>query len=433
MSMMKRDWLMIRGPDEIRERPSHFRWTVCALLFAATTINYIDRQVFGILAPHLQKVIGWSEIEYGYIVTAFQAAYALGLALFGWFIDKFGTKVGYAASLIMWSVAAILHAAARSAFGFSLARFALGLGESGNFPSAIKAVAEWFPRKERAFATGLFNAGCNVGAVIAPAVVPWLTIKFGWPFAFIATGAVGFLWLIFWFALYEVPEKKRGLSRAELAHILSDPQDPASDKIPWIRLLKYKQTWAIVLGKFLTDPIWWFYLYWLPKFLNAKFHLSLAALGPPLIIIYLMTDVGSIGGGWMSSSFIKKGWTVNRSRKLVMLVCALCVVPIVTASNASKLWMAVLLIGLAAAAHQAWSANIFTFASDMFPKKAVGSVTGLGGMAGAVGGMLFSAAAGHILEPTGSYYTLFIIAGSAYLLALGIIQILAPRMKPVSL
>jgi ACS family hexuronate transporter-like MFS transporter len=307
------------------------------------------------------------------------------------------------------------------------------LGESGNFPSAIKAVAEWFPRKERALATGLFNAGCNVGAVIAPAVVPWITIKFGWPFTFIATGAIGFLWLIFWFALYEVPEKKRGLSRAELAHILSDPQDPASDKIPWIRLLKYKQTWAIVLGKFLTDPIWWFYLYWLPKFLNAKFHLSLAALGPPLIIIYLIADVGSIGGGWMSSSFIKKGWTVNRSRKLVMLVCALGVVPIVTASNASKLWMAVLLIGFAAAAHQAWSANIFTFASDMFPKKAVGSVTGLGGMAGAVGGMLFSAAAGHILEWTGSYYSLFIVAGSAYLLALSIIQILAPRMKPVSL
>jgi ACS family hexuronate transporter-like MFS transporter len=431
--MMKRDWFMIRGPDEIRERPSHFRWTVCALLFAATTVNYIDRQVFGILAPHLQNVIGWSEIEYGYIVTAFQAAYALGLALFGRFIDKFGTKVGYAASLIIWSVAAMLHAAARSALSFGLARFALGLGESGNFPSAIKAVAEWFPRKERALATGLFNAGCNVGAVIAPAVVPWLTIKFGWPFAFIATGAIGFLWLIFWFALYEVPEKKRGLSRAELAHILSDPQDPALDKIPWIRLLKYKQTWAIVLGKFLTDPIWWFYLYWLPKFLNAKFHLSLAALGPPLIIIYLITDVGSIGGGWMSSSFIKKGWTVNRSRKLVMLVCAFCVVPIATASNASKLWMAVLLIGLAAAAHQAWSANIFTFASDMFPKKAVGSVTGLGGMAGAVGGMLFSAAAGHILEWTGSYDTLFIVAGSAYLLALGIIQILAPRMKPVSL
>jgi ACS family hexuronate transporter-like MFS transporter len=433
MSMMKRDWLMIRGPDEIRERLSHFRWTVCALLFAATTINYIDRQIFGILAPHLQNVIGWSESQYGHIVAAFQAAYALGLVLFGRFIDKFGTKVGYAASLIIWSVAAMLHAAARSALSFGLARFALGLGESGNFPSAIKAVAEWFPRKERALATGLFNAGCSVGTVIAPAVVPWLTIKFGWPFAFIATGAIGFLWLIFWFALYEVPEKKRGLSRAELALILSDPQDPASDKIPWIRLLKYKQTWAIVLGKFLTDPIWWFYLYWLPKFLNAKFRLSLTALGPPLIIIYLMTDVGSVGGGWMSSSFIKKGWTVNRSRKLVMLVCALGVIPIVTASNASKLWMAVLLIGFAAAAHQAWSANIFTFASDMFPKKAVGSVTGLGGMAGAVGGMLFSAAAGHILEWTGSYYTLFMVAGSAYLLALGIIQILAPRMKPVSL
>jgi ACS family hexuronate transporter-like MFS transporter len=419
------------GAGETLEKRSHFRWTVCALLFAATTVNYIDRQVLGILAPHLQKIIGWTEVEYGYIVTAFQMAYALGLAVFGRFIDKFGTKIGYAASLIIWSIAAMAHALARSAFGFGLARFALGLGESGNFPSAIKAVAEWFPRKERALATGIFNAGCNVGAVIAPAVVPWITIQFGWPAAFIATGAVGFLWLFFWFALYEIPEKKKGLSRAELAHILSDPPEPAPEKIRWLDLLRHKQTWAIVLGKFLTDPIWWFYLYWLAKFLNAKFGLSLTGLAPPLIVIYLMTDVGSVGGGWLSSALIKKGWSVNRSRKLVMLVCALCITPVIMAPSASKLWTAVLLIGLAASSHQAWSANIFTFASDMFPKKAVGAVTGIGGMAGAVGGMLFSAAAGHILKMTGSYFAHFIIAGSAYLLALGIIQLLAPRMKPV--
>jgi MFS transporter, ACS family, hexuronate transporter len=279
-------------------------------------------------------------------------------------------------------------------------------------------------------ATGLFNAGCNLGVVISLAVVPWLTNRFGWPSAFIATGTIGFLWLIFWLALYEIPERKKSLSRAERALIHSDPPEPDSEKIPWLRLLKHRQTWAIVLGKFLTDPIWWFYLYWLPKFLNAKFGLTLTELGLPLIIIYVISDAGSVGGGWMSSALIKIGWTVNRSRKLVMFICALCVVPIVTASNASKLGTAVLIIGLAAAAHQAWSANIMTFASDMFPKKAVGSVTGLGGMAGAAGGLLFSKSAGYVLHWTGSYYALFIVAASAYLLALGIIQLLAPRMKP---
>jgi ACS family hexuronate transporter-like MFS transporter len=411
--------------------PGHFRWTVCGLLFAATTINYIDRQVLGILAPHLQKVIGWSEVQYGYIVTAFQVAYAIGLAAFGRFIDRYGTRLGYAVALGVWSVAAMAHAAVRSAVGFGAARFALGLGESGNFPSAIKAVAEWFPRKERALATGIFNAGSNVGAVVAPVVVPWLTIRFGWPAAFLATGAVGFLWLVFWLALYEVPERKRTLRPLELAHILSDPPEPSPSRIPWLRLLRYPQTWAIVIGKFLTDPIWWFYLYWLPKFLYAQFGLSLAGLSLPLIIVYLTADVGSVGGGWASSALIKRNWAVNRSRKLVMLVCALCVVPIMTASKASTVWTVVLLFGLAAAAHQAWSANIFTFASDMFPKQAVGSVTGLGGTAGAVGGILFSASAGHILQLTGSYLTLFIIAGSAYLVALGLIQLLAPRLEPV--
>jgi MFS transporter, ACS family, hexuronate transporter len=421
---------MTRPPSDLQEKTGHFRWTVCALLFAATTINYIDRQVLGVLAPHLQKTLGWTEIQYSDIVTAFQTAYMLGLAVFGFLIDRYGTKISYAASLTIWSLAAVAHSAVRSVFGFGAARFALGLGESGNFPSAIKAVAEWFPRKERALATGLFNAGCNLGVVISLAVVPWLTNRFGWPSAFIATGTIGFLWLIFWLALYEIPERKKSLSRAERALIHSDPPEPDSEKIPWLRLLKHRQTWAIVLGKFLTDPIWWFYLYWLPKFLNAKFGLTLTELGLPLIIIYVISDAGSVGGGWMSSALIKIGWTVNRSRKLVMFICALCVVPIVTASNASKLGTAVLIIGLAAAAHQAWSANIMTFASDMFPKKAVGSVTGLGGMAGAAGGLLFSKSAGYVLHWTGSYYALFIVAASAYLLALGIIQLLAPRMKP---
>ena len=413
-------------------RPGNFRWTICALLFFATTINYIDRQILGILAPELQKIIGWSEVEYGNIVTAFQTAYALGLLLFGRFIDRYGTRIGYSIAILVWSVAAMAHAAARTAFGFGIARFTLGLGEAGNFPSAIKAVAEWFPKKERALATGIFNAGCNVGAVIAPAVVPWITVTFGWPAAFLATGAIGFIWVLFWILLYDVPEKKKRLSQKELAHILSDPAEPAPEKIGWLRLLKYKQTWAIVIGKFLTDPIWWFYLYWLGKFLNARFGLTLIKLGLPLIAVYALADVGSVGGGWLSSALIKKGGTVSRSRKTVMLACALCVVPVMAANQVSGLWSAVLLIGLAAGAHQAWSANIFTFASDMFPKKAVGSVTGLGGMAGAIGGMLFSTLAGHILEWTKSYFILFIISGSAYLLALGIIQVLAPRLEPVN-
>jgi MFS transporter, ACS family, hexuronate transporter len=423
----------MNAPAAEDDRPGHFRWAVCGLLFAASTINYIDRQVLGILAPHLQKEIGWTEVQYGYIVSAFQVAYAIGLAAFGRFIDRFGTRIGYALAICLWSVAAMAHAAARSALSFGIARFALGLGESGNFPSAIKAVAEWFPRRERALATGIFNAGTNIGAVIAPAVVPWITVRFGWPAAFMLTGAIGFVWLVFWLALYEIPERKKNIRPRELAHVLSDPPQAAGAKIPWLRLLRFPQTWAIVAGKFLTDPIWWFYLYWLAKFLNAEFGLTLSKLGPPLITVYLITDIGSVGGGWASSALIKRGWTVNRSRKLVMLVCALCVAPVVLASGMDSLWGAVLIISLAAAAHQAWSANIFTFASDMFPKQAVGSVTGLGGTAGAVGGIIFAAATGHILEQTGSYLIPFIIAGSAYLVALALIQLLSPRLEPVKL
>jgi len=410
-----------------------FRWTVCALLFFATTINYIDRQILGLLAPDLEKVIGWTEIEYGYIVTAFQAAYALGLVIFGRLIDRFGTKIGYAVSITIWSIAAMGHALVSTAFGFGAARFLLGLGEAGNFPAAIKAVAEWFPKKERALATGIFNSGANIGAVVAPIVVPWLTVNYGWYGAFVATGAIGFFWLLFWFLLYARPEEKKGLSPEELTYIQSDPADGSSAKIPWLSLLKFRQTWAFILGKFLTDPIWWFYLYWLPKFLNKNYGLTLTKLGLPLIVIYTMTSIGSIGGGWLSSAFIKRGWPVHRSRRMVMLICALCVVPIIFASQVTELWEAVLLIGLAAAAHQGWSANLFTTASDMFPKRAVGSVTGLGGMAGSVGGMLFAASAGYILDFTGSYLTLFIISGSAYLLALGIIQLLVPRMAPAEL
>ncbi|HEY9167569.1 MAG TPA: MFS transporter [Candidatus Kryptonia bacterium] len=411
---------------------SSYRWTVCALLFFATTINYIDRQVLGILAPVLQKDIGWNEIEYGYIVAAFTGAYAVGLLFVGRFIDRVGTKIGYSISIFIWSIAAMAHALARNALGFGAARAALGLGESGNFPAAIKATAEWFPKKERAFATGLFNSGANIGAVVAPLVVPWITLTWGWREAFIFTGLLGFIWFALWVWLYETPERHKRVSQAELAYIRSDPEELVSVKVPWLKLLKYKETWAFVAGKFLTDPIWWFYLYWLPKFLNERYNLDLAQLGLPLIVIYTMTSIGSIGGGWLSGAFLKRGWTLNRSRKSVMLVSAILIVPIVFASTVPE-WWAVLLIGLAAASHQSWSANLFTTVSDMFPKEAVGSVVGLGGTAGAVGGMLVATAAGLILQLTGNYLSLFILAGTVYLLALLIFNWLVPRLKQIQL
>ena len=418
--------------NRVKKSPGNYRWTIVSLLFFATTINYIDRQVIGILAPTLQKDIGFNDIDYGYIVTAFQAAYAIGLLLFGRFIDRIGTKIGYLVSIVIWSVAAMGHALAATAFEFGLARFTLGLGESGNFPAAIKSTAEWFPKKERAFATGLFNSGANIGAVVAPIVVPWLTLTWGWQEAFIFTGLLGVIWIILWIIFYEVPEKHKKVSKEELAYINSDPEEDETVKVPWLRLLKYKQTWAFIIGKFLTDPIWWFYLYWLPKFLNERYGLDLAHLGPPLIAIYMMTSVGSIGGGWASGYFIKKGWTINKGRKMVMLICALLIVPIIFASVVPE-WWAVVLIGIAAASHQGWSANIFTTASDMFPKKAVASVVGLGGMAGSIGGMLIAVAAGFIIQLTGSYLILFIICGFAYLIALLIMHLIVPKLEPADI
>jgi ACS family hexuronate transporter-like MFS transporter len=409
-----------------------YRWTIVALVFMATTINYVDRQVIGILAPILEKDIGWSELEYGWIVTAFTGAYAIGLLLIGRLMDTMGTRKGYAGALTGWSLAAIGHAFASSALGFGVARFALGFFEAGNFPAAIKTVAEWFPKKERALATGIFNAGSNVGAVIAPLAVPWIAITWGWQEAFIFTGAAGLLWLIFWFWLYDKPENSKRVSETELAYIQSDPPDPA-ENIPWKDLLKYRGTWAFATGKLLTDPAWWFYLYWIPKFLNENYGLTLKEFAAPLIIIYVMADVGSIGGGWLSSSFIKRGWSINKGRKTAMLICALIVVPIVFASEASSVWIAVALLSLATAAHQGWSANLFTTVSDMFPRKAVASVVGLGGTFGAIGGMLIATAAGFILEFTGSYLILFIIAGSLYLIALFIINLLVPEIKEIEM
>lgn len=419
-------------PGPVSSPKGHFRWVICAILFFATTINYVDRQVIGILAPVLQKSIGWNEIEYGYIITAFQGAYAIGLLFIGRFIDKIGTKQGYSISMFVWSIAAMAHALVQTVFGFGLARFFLGLGESGNFPAAIKATAEWFPKKERALATGFFNSGANVGAVVAPLIVPWLTITYGWQEAFIFTGALGFIALFLWVWIYKIPEEHKNVTQEELAYIKSDPVEPETVKIPWIKLLKHRQAWVFVLGKFITDPIWWFYLFWLPKFLNEKYSLDLAHLGLPLIVIYTMTSFGSIGGGWLSSVFINRNWTINKGRKTAMLICAVAVVPIIFASSVSE-WEAVFLIGLAAAAHQGWSANLFTLVSDMFPTKAVGSVVGLGGMAGAIGGMLIATAAGIILQLTGHYIILFIICGFAYLVALLVIQLLVPNLTPVRL
>ena len=409
-----------------------YRWRVCAMLLAATTINYIDRQVLGVLAPFLQDEIGWSEIEYGYIVTAFQAAYAIGLLCAGAIIDRLGTRIGYAIAICVWSVAAMSHALAGSVIGFMLARFFLGLGEAGNFPAALKTVAEWFPRRERAFATGIFNSGSNIGAIVAPLMVPLIALSLGWQAAFLATGVLSAVWLATWLVWYRAPERQPRLSQAELAHIRSDPPEPAT-KIPWSRILRHRQAWAFVAAKFMTDPIWWFFLFWLPKFLHSEHGLSLLGLGVPLVVIFVLADVGSIFGGWLAGRFIRLGWSVNRARKTAMLACALCVVPIVFAAQAENLWVAVLLIGLATAGHQGWSANLLTLPSDLFPRQTVGSVVGLGGFAGAVGGMMIATFTGFLLETTGSYLPVFLMAGSAYLLALLVVHRLTPRLEPARL
>jgi ACS family hexuronate transporter-like MFS transporter len=409
----------------------NYRWSICALLFFATTINYVDRQVIGLLKGTLQSEFGWTEIDYSNIVFAFQVAYAFGLLMVGRIIDRFGVHKGFSFAVVVWSLAAMGHAAARSVFGFEFARFMLGLGEAANFPASIKTVAEWHPRKERALATGIFNAGSNVGIIVAALVVPWLTTSYGWQWAFIATGALGFFWLIAWVFLYSPPEKHSRISVAELTHIRSDAET-SQKSVPWVSIIGHRQTWAFAIGKMLTDPIWWVYLFWIPDFLNRNYGLPLSQIGIPLITIYLLADVGSVGGGWISSSLIRHGWSVNRGRKTAMLISALAVVPVVFAARASSLTVAVLLIGLAAAAHQGWSANIFTLVSDMFPTRAVGSVVGFGGMFGAIGGMVIAKVVGYVLEWTGSYVPIFILAGSAYLIALLLIHLLAPTLEPAA-
>ncbi len=409
-----------------------YRWRVCAMLLLATTINYIDRQVLGVLAPFLQEKIGWSELEYSYIVTAFQAAYAIGLLGAGAIIDKFGTRVGYALAIGVWSLAAASHALATGVVSFAVARFALGLGESGNFPAAIKAVAEWFPQRERAMAAGIFNAGSNIGALIAPVLVPVVAARWGWQAAFLCTGTLSAMWLVMWLRTYRTPDTQPKLSAAERAYIGHEPR-AAQKRVPWSTLLRHPQAWTLIAAKFITDPIWWFFLFWLPKFLHAQYGLSLLELGLPLVVVFVLADLGSIAGGWLAGRLIRRGWSVNRARKGAMLVCALLIVPVVFAAKANHLWLAVALIGMATAGHQGWSANVYTLASDLFPRDAVASVVGMGGFAGAVGGMLISTVIGLLLQATGSYVPVFMLAGSAYLIALGVVHALAPRLQPVRL
>ncbi len=421
------------GGSDVQGR---YRWTICALLFFATTINYIDRQILSLLKPILDEQLKWTNEEFGLVNSAFQGAYAIGLLAFGWFIDKYGTKIGYAVSIVAWSVAALGHALVSSVGGFAVARIALGLSEGGNFPSAIKAVALWFPKKERALATSIFNSGTNVGAIIAPAVVPWIAFTWGWQGAFIAAGIAGFLWLFFWIPFYNVPEKIKHMTQSELAHIRSDADEKEStEKIPWLRLLGYRQTWSFIVAKFLTDPIWWFFLIWLPDFFKQTRGLDIKKSWVHLVTIYFIVTVLSVIGGWVTGHLAKIGWTVTRARKTGMFIFALLVLPILAVTTVGD-WSAVLLIGLAGAAHQAWSANLFTTVSDMFPKRAVASVIGIGGMAGAVGGMLFPYVTGRLLDAfkasgdvTAGYTILFAVCGFAYLVSFAIHHVLAPRFE----
>lgn len=429
------------------ETKKKYRWTILSLVFFATTINYLDRQVISLLKDdYLEPLFGWNESDYANIVVAFQVAYALGMVGAGYLIDRIGTKLGYALSLVVWSLAAIGHAFARTTFGFGIARGFLGISEAGNFPAAIKTVAEWFPKKERALAAGIFNSGTNVGAIIAPLTVPLIALSLGWEWAFIITGAIGLVWLIFWFMIYETPAKHKKLSKEEFVYIHSDDIDDHStkteDKVKWVQLLKFKQTWSFALLKFFTDPVWWFLLFWLPSFLNKEYGMTKLDLALPIAVVYTMAMFGSIAGGWLSGYFIKLGWPLYKARRRALLLFAILALPMLAAQELGKInyWYAILIIGLATSAHQAWSANIFTTVSDMFPKKAVASVVGIGGMIGAVGGVIVAKSAGILLDhfnnlgeiETG-YYFMFIFCALAYLIAWGLFSFLVPKMQKVDL
>ena len=409
-----------------------YRWRICTLLFFVTTLIYLERQVLGVLAPELERVIGWDEIQYGNIVMAFQMAYALGMLLSGRFLDVVGPRIGYALAIAVWTLATSGQSLARSVLAFAIARFVLGLAEAPNFPAAIKTVAEWFPNKERALATGIFNSGANIGAIVAPATAPWVAAHFGWQWAFVFLGVLSAIWIVPWAVTYRQPERHPRLSATELAYIQSDPQEPAV-RVPWVRLVPHRQTWAFLVGKFLTDPIWWFFLYWLAKFLNQQYGLTQTGLGWPLVIVYTGSMVGSVCGGWLPAKFLKMGWSLNRARKTAMLICAVAVLPVTFAATGGKLWLTVALVSLATAAHQGWSANLFTLPSDTFPKQAVASVVGIGGFGGAVGGMLIATLTGLVLERTHSYVPMFVMASLAYLVAIAIIHLVLPTLERANL
>jgi ACS family hexuronate transporter-like MFS transporter len=411
-------------------RAGYIRWIICGLLFLATVINYIDRTVISVLEPELRHEIGWTDSQWGYISASFMLAYAIGFPLSGWFIDKVGTRLGFALSLIVWSLAAASHAFARNVGEFMLTRFALGLGESGNYPAAIKTIAEWFPKRERAFATGLINAATNVGATISPIAVPLIYEQYGWQAAFVATGLGGLFWVLLWWPIYRRPQEHAWVSEEELAYIESDPPDPPK-RIPWRRLLQYRQVWAFAIAKAFTDSIWWFYLFWFAPFMAEQFGVDIKTIGWPMVTVYLMADVGSIAGGWQSSWLLGRGWSTNAARKTAMLTYALCIVPVAFAPLVSEKWIAVFLIGMAAGSHQGFSANLYTLTSDIFPRNAIGSIVGIGGFAGASGGFLLQLSAGWLKELTGNYIALFAIASSAYLIALAVIQLLIPKLEPV--
>lgn len=406
---------------------------ICAVLFLGTTKNYMDRQVLSVLKPVLQAQFHWSEIDYSNLVFLFQVAYALGMLGVGWLVDRFGARIGYAVAMFLWSVASLMHAFAHSLAGFGLARFGLGFWEAGVFPAGIKAVAEWFPAKERALATGIFNAGTNLGAVLTPLLVPWIATVLGWRWAFFITGALGFAWIVLWLLVYRSPDQHPHCSQQELQYIREGSMGEGEGSIAWRSLLGFRQTWTVVCAKFIVDPVWWLYLFWIPDFLHRSYGLDLLHIGPPVVVIYLISDVGSVAGGWMSSQLMAWGMNTNRSRKLAMLVCACAALPVIFVYGLMNLWLAVIILGIAAAGHQGYSANLYTLASDLFPKRAFASVIGLGGMAAGVGGMLIAKFVGYVLQWSGSYMLPFFFAGCAYSIALIVLQILSPKLQPVEL
>ena len=430
------------APATIVTAGGRYRWAICALLFFVITINYIDRQVLGVLKPVIEQDLGWSEVDYGNIVSAFQFSYGIGLLVVGRLLDRFGTRWGMAVAIAVWSIAAMFHAAARSVLAFMLARVTLGIAEAAAYPGAVKAVAEWFPRRERALGVGFLNAGANVGVMMTPIVGLLIAGIYGWQSAFLVTGAIGFAVLLAWVAMYRQPREHPRVGPAELAHIEQDGEDAAGKPLGWSEAIRHRQTWYFICGKFFTDPVWYLFLFWLPDFFVKTQGLDLfpkadsgilSTIGPALIGVYLLADVGSIAGGWASSHFIKRGWSVNRARKTTLFIAALCAVPLLVVLQVDSPLLVVLLIGLGTAGHQAFSSNIFTMISDLYPRRAVATVAGMGGMAGAAGGILIAQATGWTLELTGSYVPILIYAGLAYLIAFTAIQLLVPRMDPAPL